>query len=360
MLRLLAFAGAVALTSAAGMPHIKSSNGNFNVYADKFVVARTKSYKVDSRDLEDANDNLAAELAEFDKIAAELLSTAGEVKSSTADATSADSAGAVTAVDGASKSIDTKAQEWQAQHEKDQEALAGVITNLADAQWDKDVDALLSNLKDDLMGDIKSGKSDALKKTAAANAAEGTTKRVQDELAASLSAYETCTRMGKLFVKGQCEYASPSNAGTTKVYQRTFNNADGRDSGYVSNRYIQFKKLQDDTFIRVFYYDNFRVHGHTAHANWNVMVCDANGNGCSECREPAKLNMNKYSSHYANWWMQDYVGGTITGMCRASNNRRLNKGTYQLKVMINNNRYDIYTGHNQGNWFMVDEVVKQN
>jgi hypothetical protein len=144
-----------------------------------------------------------------------------------------------------------------------------------------------------------------------------------------------------------------------KVWHQHFAGDDGRDNGLLNGRAVAFDKKNDDTYIRVVYYDNLRVHGHLAHGQWNVLICDAAGNGCDYCAEPGRLNLWRWSRHQGNWWMNDHVGHTLTGICKKSNNRDLRKGKYQLRVRLENNQYDMYTGHSteQCN-FMVDEVIK--
>ena len=92
---------------------------------------------------------------------------------------------------------------------------------------------------------------------------------------------------------------------------------------------------------------------------WNIMICDSNGNGCDHCSDPGRLHNWRWSSHQGNWWMLDHVGQTVTGLCKKGGSRDLKKGNYQLKVYIDQNYYDMYTGSNtQQSNFMVDEVMK--
>lgn len=100
------------------------------------------------------------------------------------------------------------------------------------------------------------------------------------------------------------------------------------------------------------------MHGHQCYANWNVMFCDASGNGCAECRDPGKINNHKYGDHQGNWWMNDHIHGTVLGICKKSDNKDLRKGKYRLRVMINNAYRDTHTGAGGNNHFMVDEVLK--
>ena len=126
----------------------------------------------------------------------------------------------------------------------------------------------------------------------------------------------------------------------------------------LTKRYITFTKTQDDTYIRVFYHDNFRVHGHGSWARWHVMICDENGNGCDYCNNPGRMQHWRYAYHQHQWWMNDHWSSSIAGLCKSASNRALRKGKYRLKVYMDNARYDICTGHNQYDTFMVDEVFK--
>jgi len=195
-----------------------------------------------------------------------------------------------------------------------------------------------------------------------ANTVASTLAESADNINSDISKYEACSDKGLLYqaAKGKCgdPKIDPKKI-LNKVYHRMFKNDDGRDNGYVNERYVAFQKYNDDTYMRVFYYDNFRVHGHHTHAMWNVMICDANGNGCDHCSEPGRLHNWRWSAHQSNWWMLDHVGQTVTGLCKKGGSRDLRKGNYQLKVYIDQNYYDMYTGSNtQQSNFMVDEVMK--
>jgi len=181
-------------------------------------------------------------------------------------------------------------------------------------------------------------------------------------LNAEIDAHEDCTANGLLYdvKKEKCvESKVDARKMIPKVWHRDFHNDDGREHGYINERYVQFTKHNDDTYMRIVYYDNLRVHGHLAHGQWNVMICDGNGNGCDHCGVPGRLNLWRWSRHQGNWWMNDHVGHTLTGICKKSNNRDLRKGNYRVRTRLDNPRYDMYTGHNteQCN-FMVDEVLK--
>ena len=218
----------------------------------------------------------------------------------------------------------------------------------------------LFNIESQLEAAIAGAKADTgrLDAVIAGNEALG---RVSADLAARVAKHKKCAE-GKLMFdaeKGACVGASlPFKNTLPKVAHRMFNNDDGRDGGYINNREVTFVKENDATFIRVYYHDNMRVHGHTSHGRWNVMICDANGNGCDHCKNPGRLQYWRYSTHQHNWWMNDHWGGALSGLCIQSNNRQLKKGKYKLRVMLDSVRYSMYTGHNQHSSFMVDEVYK--
>jgi hypothetical protein len=201
--------------------------------------------------------------------------------------------------------------------------------------------------------------TDLIGRLSTAEDANAELRETTDVLLQRLEAHKECNADGHHYSmsEGKCQALDMPGA-LNKVNHRMFNNADGRDSGYVNERYVDFTKTQDDTYIRIFYHDNFRVHGHGSWARWNVMICDADGNGCAHCNNPGQLQYWRYSQHQGNWWMNDHWSGSVAGLCKNSDNRAIKKGKYQLRVMIDNNRYDIYTGHNQGNSFMVDEVFR--
>jgi len=186
-------------------------------------------------------------------------------------------------------------------------------------------------------------------------------KDTTDALIARLDAHKVCNQKGMVYDPETEECANMQFSAAqsmSKVNHRMMNNNDDRDGGYINDRHIVFDKTQDDTFIRVFYHDNFRVHGHGSWARWNVMICDANGNGCDHCKTPGRLQYWRYAYHQGQWWMNDHWSGSVAGLCKAAGNRDIRKGKYQLRVMLDDCRYDIYTGHNQHNSFMVDEVFK--
>jgi len=182
-----------------------------------------------------------------------------------------------------------------------------------------------------------------------------------DSIEDRLAERQKCQSAGKVYSAKdeKCiELEVADGASMARVSHVGWSNNDGRDSGYLNNRNLKFVKYYDDTYIRVLYYDNLRVHGHTAHGRWNLLICDENANGCAHCTDPGKMQNWRYSSHQGNWWMNDHVGATIFGLCRKTENRELKKGTYYVRAYIDNARYDLYTGSNQYGSFTVDEVMK--
>jgi hypothetical protein len=216
------------------------------------------------------------------------------------------------------------------------------------------ITATLSTQLAEVDGGIKSDLTSAEKDNAAIIAETA-------ELVTRVNLHKACQAEGQIYnaKRKACDGVKLPNAKTMpRVAHRMFNNEDGRDSGYVDNRAVSFKKVLDETYVRIFYMDNFRVHGHSTHARWSVMICDSNGNGCAQCNDPGQIMNWRVSSHWHNWWMNDHWGEGVSGLCKKSDNRDMRKGDYQLRVYIHDNYYDIYTGANQHSSFMVDEVYK--
>ena len=201
--------------------------------------------------------------------------------------------------------------------------------------------------------------TDLIGRLSTAEDANADLRETTDVLLKRLEAHKECNADGHHYSmsEGKCMQLDMPGA-LAQVAHRWFGNEDGRDEGYVNERYVEFTKTQDDTYIRIFYHENFRVHGHGSWARWNIMICDADGNGCAHCNNPGQLQYWRYSQHQGNWWFNDHWSGSVAGLCKKSDNRDIKKGKYQLRVMIDNNRYDIHTGSNQGNSFMVDEVFR--
>ena len=143
-------------------------------------------------------------------------------------------------------------------------------------------------------------------------------------------------------------HATSEDAAMDKVTHKMITGEDGREGGWLNNRDISFTKHYDDTYVRVIYYDNMRCHGHTSHGMWELEFCDGGGGGCAQCNNPGRLMHWRWSGHQHGWWMNDHTGGTITGLCKSTNNMQLTKGDYQIKVYLRDNRYDLYTGQKIG------------
>jgi len=218
----------------------------------------------------------------------------------------------------------------------------------------KEITDELKKVQTDLDKNVKAAIEDAVEAT------EALSERNAVQIA-KLDSYEKCATAGQLFNagNGKCKDAVvPPEKFLNKVTYRVFTNEDGRDGGYVDNRYIVVDKQTDESYLRIFYQDNIRTHGHDTHASWNVMFCDGSGNGCGRCSDPGELRHRRRNIQQHGWWTNDYVGGGVTGICKRSEARALNKGKHMLKIYIDWNRYDLSTGSNGGGNFMVDEVVK--
>jgi len=226
---------------------------------------------------------------------------------------------------------------------------------------DMELQAALNEITTALSAQKEYVDTDLMAQLAEAEVNNAALKDTTDSLVARLDAHKECNQKGQVYDpdEKECTQMKFSASDTMSIVNhRMVNGDDGRDSGYLDNRHITFTKTQDDTYIRIFYHDNFRVHGHGSWARWNIMICDANGNGCDYCKTPERLMYWRYAYHQGQWWMNDHWSGSVTGICKAAGNRDIRKGNYQLRVYLDHDRYDIYTGHNQQNSFMVDEVFK--
>ena len=180
-----------------------------------------------------------------------------------------------------------------------------------------------------------------------------------EAMIAQMEEASKCQAEGQFYTGEKCvDPEMADNAHLSKVYHKMWTNSDGRENGYIDNRDLTFKKNYDDTYIRIFWYDNIRTHGHVGNGRWNIHICDASGGSCSHCNDPGKLQNWRHSSHQHNWWMNDHTGGTIFGLCKKTDSFDMKAGTYQLKILADNAHYDMDTGNNQHGSFMVDEVMK--
>lgn len=208
--------------------------------------------------------------------------------------------------------------------------------------------ATLDTLMDKLSGNVAS----TLKanKEASDKAIATMIKDAEDKtkpLTATLGKYAECAKKNMLYDGKKCVLAEPKAADVVPtVWHRGWDNQDGREGGYINNRWIKVKKVHDDTFFRVTYYDNMRVHGHGGcHGNWDVMFCP-NGGSCHHCTAPGRCNIHRYHHHQHGWWMNDYSAGTLECICKSAG-RALTAGNYELKVNLHWASCDLITGHDQ-------------
>jgi hypothetical protein len=157
-------------------------------------------------------------------------------------------------------------------------------------------DKLIKEEMEKFTKELTEGKKELDKTLKTLDASEKESKVIgaaADKLTAALAKHENCAATKQIYhaSSNKCIDANiPATAFIPKVAHAMFNNGDGREGGYVNSRVVKVKKTVDESYLRVFWYDNLRVHGHTAHGRWHVYICDKNGNGCAECRNPGRLN----------------------------------------------------------------------
>lgn len=361
MMKLLALAGVVAVANAQ-TGTIQDNGGTlmFNLATDKdFAFTKGKS-TVDRADVVDAINKLRETITEAKNSVGDVESAVSGVADQVAEA-----------VEGFKDIASLAVEIGQAS-----DALSDAKKSVVDGLKDKatSVDEAVANREisdaDKLAGEVAEaeerleGESNQLEKDVTDGLAEIVKKGDQlmaeaDKLDADLQKMEACNTQGKMYDVGSDECKEPEvdeMALVPRVQHGGWTHTDGRDAGYVDKHQMAFEKKSDDTFIRVFYYDNMRTHGHISHGKWWVMICDADGNGCGKCTSPGELTYWRWSGHQHNWWVDDYVGGLVTGLCKASERGPIRKGKHMIKIMINSNRYDLITGHNQYGSVTIDEV----
>jgi hypothetical protein len=368
--KLVSLAALVAVASAAS--HAGGGNPEIMAVRDDLVInlpaGKTVAFERDgsqSMDLENNGAAAAASIETTEELAAAIstltvttenmekaIETTGEAIQGVA-AMAANVSEVQDTLDEVDDLYKTDVHKLNKHFTDDLEDAHGESDELIDATL-KEITAELKKVQQDLDKNVKAAIEDAVEATDAL--AERNAVQIQ-----RLDDYEKCAAAGQLFdtKKKECKDAIvPPEKFLNKISYRVFTNEDGRDGGYISNRYLTVDKQADDSYLRVFYQDNMRTHGHDTHASWNIMFCDGNGNGCGRCSDPANLRHARRNLQQHGWWTNDYVGGGVTGICKRSESRALNKGKHMLKIYMDWNRYDISTGSNGGGNFMVDEVVK--
>lgn len=364
MMKIIALAALTTFTIAQEMPGIETRDGSVVFLAPNEVAfVRDKTEQSSRQELNGMDSALKSKAGGLSDRADALSGLNNDVADNIASSNDAadQSKSIQTSIRQAKSAFDTAEEVSEEVFESKGAEMAKILNDTKNDIEDDLVMAFgalkadLARQKDELDKNV-AGKLTAAKETHTALVASAKL------LNAVVDATEACTADGLLWDSDK-EECVESDVDARKLipglYHRHFSNDDGRDHGYITNRYVQFTKMNDDTYIRVIYYDNLRVHGHLAHGQWNVMICDEAGNGCDYCNTPGRLNLWRWSRHQGNWWMNDHVGHTLTGICKRTGNRDLRKGKYMLKTRLENNRYSMYTGHNTDQCnFQVDEVIK--
>lgn len=364
MLRILCSAAIVAVAMAdTELPGIYTTGGDLQIRAPGSAkFARLKEQVVTSEDIEQTNAQHKSEGEGFATDIGNLVESDAIITGGIQDAEAASAN--VAALNAKVTAVQKKSDDLVAQLASDVKTETDTLTAKLESAAERLIDDLedkFASLRSTLAANkvaldarIKDELEDAEKVSADLQVTAG-------EILEQIQAHEDCMVDGWVYDEksGKCfEVEQEASKLLGKVWHRMFNNEDGRENGYIDNRYIKFDKELDDTYLRVVYYENFRVHGHQTHGKWHVMFCDGDGNGCAECNEPGQIGMWKYAHHQGNWWMNDHIHGSVTGMCRRTDSAALKAGTYQIRILVDQARYDVHTGASGGNHLMVDEVVK--
>jgi hypothetical protein len=351
------------MAMAEDLPGIYTSGGDLLIRAPgEAKFNRMKFDQVSSDDLERSNQQIAKHVNTFGNDLDALEKSDTSITAGIAKAKSA--VPAVEALDDAVKALSEKTSNLIADTNKNAADEAAAFSAALAKAHEKLVDELdekFGALKDTLSDNKAAIDAKINKQVVAAEKTSSELEEAATDILERIEAHEDCMKDGLVYNenKNRCfEVDQDASKMIGKVWHRMFNNEDSREGGWLNERYIKFTKALDDTYLRVVYYDNFRVHGHLSHGKWHVMFCDANGNGCAECNDPGQIGMWKWARHQGNWWMNDHIHGSVTGMCRRSENRQLRKGEYQVRIYLDQARYDVHTGSSGGNHIMVDEVVK--
>lgn len=134
-----------------------------------------------------------------------------------------------------------------------------------------------------------------------------------------------------------------NRSGERITWRQYYNQADGRDHGYVGgSRTLTFDKLEDDTSLRMLWYDNTRVYGVNRRCQWEIYI---DNNHCPS----GKIAMSMFTTQNDN----DYQPMITMGYCKVPSGRH----TMRIYVHSNDghNNHDCYTGYywsTPNNWVM--------
>jgi len=166
--------------------------------------------------------------------------------------------------------------------------------------------------------------------------------------------YNPTTGMTEL-CNGKTYDTGPSSQ--SKVTFRHFISSQGMDNGYVPDRWIKFTKTEKSSLMKILYYDNSRIYGcNGCAADWELRICDGNGNNCQRCSSPSRLTVNKYTAYGGASYSNLHHPIALSGVCAKAGPHLVNPGKYMLKVKVASSQ-DAYTGHNgQTGSLLVQEI----
>ena len=144
----------------------------------------------------------------------------------------------------------------------------------------------------------------------------------------------------------QGDQGPPGPAGAPKIsYVSNTNDQDGRDSGFVNNRTVNFNKDSSGSLLRVFYSDNLRVLNSQGHGWWEIYL-----DGVRTSIRIGIYNTVQTSGHGLNAHRHSSVAGYLSGV---------SAGPHTIQVHVRNHSTaggDLYTGWESSFLLQVEEI----
>ena len=118
---------------------------------------------------------------------------------------------------------------------------------------------------------------------------------------------------------------APGDAAARAVYRSTFSSTDDQDNGTVADRSLTFTKAEDDSAIRLNYYDSFTINGGTLElfgCQWMVLFNDR------PCVDPGTIVAKIAGTGTT------LETSTVSGWCTATDEGPLTAGEITVTVRV--------------------------